>query len=436
MKFIKACFKNRTVKIELLLCIGLFIFMSCKKDVDEDSPKILLSSPIENANFTVGEFIGITGKVTDNFGIEYVKISLLDANFISVLDGSTFYPNKKEFFINYSFEINNLHLLSGNYYINIRASDGKNDKNVFVKINLFEVPLELKKIFTINSNGIDSISNSNSFPVYTFLNDYKNAIVNQYNNQLVFCGEFSGDLIALNGQTTSQDWMVENEGVFGSAYFTILANDVKNNRYTVGLSTGFVNTYNQYGTMVSQFSIHQNFIAENIFFAGDKILVQEAPIGSGNKNLSIYFNGGSLNGSQVINGDILEVSKLDEENYFVFVQETDKLRIYILNISDNTLSFYYDAFPDGEVKDVEVIDDYTFFLSHQDRIYRYTYGGSGLTIFKEGPNYNLLVFEKVGNVLYSSNGNNIEIFDPYSNGNLLGTINSGEIEKLLFLYNR
>jgi hypothetical protein len=428
--------KFRAAKVKLILWIFIFIFFGCKKPEQNATPVISITTPIENNFFSVGDFIGITGKVTDDGEIEYVQINLLDQNFIPVLDASTFYPKSKEFIINYAKEIYDESLLSGIYYLNIKASDGENDKNFFLKINLIELPLQLKKVFSFNSNGIDSIGNSIVYPFYSFTDDFNNAVVGNYNNQLVFCGEYSGDLICLTGESFSQSWLVENQGAFGSPYFTSLANDEVGKKYLVGLANGFINTYNKNGLLTNQFSIPENYIAEKIFLAGDKILVQQVPQGFGSKMLSIYFKSGSFNASQTIEGDILEVSKVDDENYLVFIQETDKLRIYNFNVESNFLTFYFDDFEEGIVNDVEVIDGYTFFLSHQDKIYRYVYGGSGASIFKQGEGYKLLRHEKLSNTIYSSIGNNIEIFDPYSNGNILGTINAGEIVELLFLYNR
>ena len=427
---------RKTSKIDFLPWFVLFIFLGCKKEKDEVSPTIVLTSPTENNFFNVGEFIGVKGKVTDDNNIEYVKINLLDENYISVLDETAFYPQNKEYTINYGLEINNLKLPSGIYYLNVKASDGENSKSYFIKINLFEIPLALKKIFVVGMNSIDSVVGLNTFPANNFSGDYLNAEVSGYNNQLVFCGEYSGDCVAINGNTFQQDWLVENQGIFGAPYFTCLANNQSENTYFVGLAAGFVAEYNLNGTVTKQIGMQQNYRAKKIFKVGNKILIQESPIGSGTNQLSIYFDSGSFNGSVLINGDILEVSKLDESHYFIFIQESDKLKIYILDSDEYQLSLYYDGLPNGIVKDVEIIDDYSFFFSHQDKIYRYIYGGLGLTIFKEGMGYNILAHEKIGNVLYCSNGETIEVLNPYTNGEVLGVIQTGEIKKILFLYNK
>ena len=130
----------------LFLC-----FLSCDKE-DTVPPVVVVNTPLSFSNFDVLDYITIQGKASDETNIEWVEIKLLNNNLVSVADQIVLYSNDLEYDFNAVLLIDDIHLNSGNYFLKIAVSDGRNITTSYVELLLSAVPLALKNTYVVSAN--------------------------------------------------------------------------------------------------------------------------------------------------------------------------------------------------------------------------------------------------------------------------------------------
>ena len=107
------------------------VLLSCNKK-DEISPNIQITSPNEYSNHDVLDTLAVVGTISDNEQLEYVKLSLLNENNVTVASVITLFPETKEYSLNHEFIIDNILLESGDYNLLVTASDGENETREYI----------------------------------------------------------------------------------------------------------------------------------------------------------------------------------------------------------------------------------------------------------------------------------------------------------------
>ena len=147
------------MKLSGIFMIFLFMsFISCDKE-DVLPPILVVNTPLALSNFNVLEYISVQGSASDETNIEYVELKLLNNDLVSVSNQIVLNSNELNFNFNANILIDDIHLSSGNYFLKVAVSDGKNVTSSYVEILLSAVPLVLKKTYVVSSN-------INSFNLY------------------------------------------------------------------------------------------------------------------------------------------------------------------------------------------------------------------------------------------------------------------------------
>ncbi|MCX6297091.1 MAG: Ig-like domain-containing protein, partial [Bacteroidetes bacterium] len=105
--------------MSLILIISLF---SCKKGTDEKGPIITFNTPTVNQTFNVNDYVTVNATVTDDTKITSVSVSLLDANEHLAHLTIPVSVSSPTMTLNMQYFLDNVHLLSGIYNIEISAS--------------------------------------------------------------------------------------------------------------------------------------------------------------------------------------------------------------------------------------------------------------------------------------------------------------------------
>jgi hypothetical protein len=136
------------------------IILSCKKK-DEEEPSLNIITPLAGQKFSYTPSIDISGNISDNTGLQAIEVSLLD-NQYKTISGVVRYPidkNARSFSVLY--EITDVYLPQGNYFIKVQAIDvANNRKSAFVQIYLDELPLSLRGVYYVGTN---ETNNYNSY---------------------------------------------------------------------------------------------------------------------------------------------------------------------------------------------------------------------------------------------------------------------------------
>jgi hypothetical protein len=138
---------------------GLYILMvmlqltwsGCKEDKDTSPPVLEVLAPGGGEEFQVPISLTVSFNVSDDRGVEFVRIELLDENQQSVENSLTISDPASSFSVAYLIE--SLDIETGLHYLNVVASDGENDSRFSVAINLFEIPKVLKGVAYVAESG-------------------------------------------------------------------------------------------------------------------------------------------------------------------------------------------------------------------------------------------------------------------------------------------
>ena len=133
--------------------IILLSLFSCKKDKDEIKPTIIVTEPSNLQQINAIDNVQILATISDDRNVERVTISLRDDNDIAVLSSVTKQPNSKDYNLNVFYELNNIHMLSGEYYFDISASDGENTTHKYITVFVNDVVKSREGIFVVSNSG-------------------------------------------------------------------------------------------------------------------------------------------------------------------------------------------------------------------------------------------------------------------------------------------
>mgnify|MGYP001094187135 FL=1 len=105
---------NLKVKILIFVASSLLFFSCTKKD--DNPPNLFVQSPLSNESFQLPCDIKVSGYVTDNDKVDRVEVNLVSENSATVVQGFDLDADSSYFEYDLSFTVEDLLLLSGNYF--------------------------------------------------------------------------------------------------------------------------------------------------------------------------------------------------------------------------------------------------------------------------------------------------------------------------------
>ena len=104
---------NFRVSLYLLPLIYVLFLYGCKKDEDTVAPQIIAIAPSENTHYNTFDTIQVQATITDERELTFVSVDLLNADLIPVITPFGRSLSVKEYNLNASLIIDNIHLSSG-----------------------------------------------------------------------------------------------------------------------------------------------------------------------------------------------------------------------------------------------------------------------------------------------------------------------------------
>ena len=110
-------------KVKILIFISFIqLYCSCSKK-DAIPPDLYVQSPLSNESFQLPCDITVSGYVIDNEKVDRVEIDLVSENSATIVQGFDIDADSLYFEYDLSLIIEDRLLLSGNYFINVKAYD-------------------------------------------------------------------------------------------------------------------------------------------------------------------------------------------------------------------------------------------------------------------------------------------------------------------------
>jgi len=425
-------------KLFLLFTLFSVLLFSCKKK-DEISPYIQITSPNENSNHDVLDTLAVVGVVSDNEQLEYVKISLLNEDNISVASVITLFPDTKEYTLNHEFIIDNILLESGNYNLLITVSDGENETRKYIELSLNEVARELTGILFIETPSDNSVVIKKMKPdlsgefVATVSGDFSSAATSSKNQTFYMAGSETGSLRAFSMLNNAELWDVPANPLTGAPYFSDVFED--DGLLYVSFFDGEIKAFDKNGTVKLQI-VESGYNLLKIYKQGNIIFSEQQQIGTVNRRLVMYDATSSVM-IQSVSSDIEIVTfcKRNDDNVFVFGNNGSQgfMKNYV--ISDNGF-WEPHVLPTGMVLSATAVDENTFLIGQENGVSKYTYNPNSLTDYLPAVAATSIKYEPISNLVVLSQSASVKFYN-YSNAALVNSIiASSEIKSLSLLYNK
>ncbi len=421
----------------LFLLTPLLLF-SCKKK-DDISPYIQITSPNQNSNHNVLDTLTVVGLISDNEELEYVKISLLNENNLTVATAITIYPETKEYSLNREFIIDNILLANGNYNLLITASDGENETRKYIPLSLNEAARELTGILFIETPSVNSVEIKKILPdlsvqqVAFAAGDFSSAITSSKNHAFYMAGSETGSLRAFSMLNNAELWSVQANPLSGAPYFSDVFED--DGTLYVSFFEGEIKAFDKNG-IIKQDIISSGYNCFKVWKTGNFIFSEQQQVGTSNRRLVVYNASSAVEIQQTpLNMEIVKFCKRNDDNIFVFGNSGTQGYMKNYVISDNG---FWEPHPleAGKVLSAERIDDNTFLIGQENGTGKYTYNPNSLTDYLPSVIATSINYEPLNNLVVLSQANNVKFYN-YSNASLVNTVNgSSEIKSLSLLYNK
>lgn len=422
--------------------VNVFLFTACKKEEDNYGPDVTFNTPADNQFFNVNDAVLVNANIKDQTKIASVIVTLVNENYIPVNDAVSARVNSPQMVLNISYLINNIHLEDGLYYIQIKASDGKNTSNTYRPITIGAVPKVLRKIMlttTLSSSSthvlfVDSLLSSIT-PYRTFTGDWLGSSVSSYFQQMYVCGNYSGSFTGVKLEDNTVKFAI-NPLLSPDPYFTAYYSLDKTNY--VARYDGYIKGYDNNGNPSYTAAANTNYYVSKLIINNGIMLAEETSKTGGGKILVSFYSTGAPEQQVAITQDVVTFCEKDDNNVFVFGNLAGQgvLQLYD-RIHNNLWNPYGYALATGAITCAVKIDADTYLIGHSNgTIYKYQYTAGSVTTFLSGYNSVALKYDSLARRVYIAEPNLLTAID-YVSKTVVGSINSAvTIVDATLLYNR
>jgi hypothetical protein len=417
-------------------------FSSCKKEKDESSPTIAISSPVENQVYNVYDYIHLVASITDDTKITAASVTLEDVNHVIVNSSVSLSVSSPTMSVDINYYIENIHIESGTYYLDVFANDGIHDTHAYLKINIIAVPKVLKTVFVTsnttafatNMSKIDSAFTT-IIPYRAYTGDYVGSSVSSYYQQAYMCGNYTGNFVGIDLNYNTIKFTIHATSS-SNPYFTGFYNDEQLNY--VARYDGGIYGYDKDGSSVYGSIALTDYYAQHFCFNNDHLIAEEKDKTSATKALVTYYPTGSAEKNCTLTQDVVAFCEKDASNVFVFGNVAGQGVIQLFDrINNNLWNPYPFPLPMGAIGSAVKMNADTYLIGHSNgTIYKYQYTTASVTSYLTGYTAIQLKYDELNNTLYVVEANRISTFD-YTAASLIHTVTSSEnIRGINFLYNR
>lgn len=417
----------------------LVLSFSCKKEeVDDQSPIISILKPLPNQNYTALDTIPIQGIITDNNRITTITISLRNSNNINVLNSISITPNTTSYNLTEQFLLNDLYLPSGEYNLKISAFDGDNQTDSYIPLTINEFPKTRTGFFVFSNSGsttqITKLDNGlNSTPFTTLSGDFLDGGVNLKNQQVISCGNSSGNLVAFNVSSAAETWSINNNAS-GFPFFTSFA--LQENDVFVGYYNSDIKRFNKDGNQSLSAQAFVNSYVKQLFVHENSLLVTiQSEISGGTTRLVTYYLTGSVKDNMLLNEDVIAMFSFSSNEVVVFTNASGNGKIKVYNISSNST---WQPFPlnVGQITSCTQVSKGIYLIAQNGNVILVNMNTFSNSTYLSGVNAQLVKYDVTTNEILITSGKSLTLYD-YSTKSVKGSYtHSNTILAVDFWYNK
>lgn len=407
------------------IVFSVVFFVSCKKD-DNTAPVVSINTPAAQSTYNVFDTIWVSGTASDNETLSSVAIRFLNADQVPVLPTVSVSVSGSNFSYNKPVILSNVHLETGVHYINVFASDGNNDANAFVEVNVIEAPLEVLRYVAVSRQAgmvrIDTINPQFQPGLLTqWSGDHSTTAVNSYHGQVVVGGGNVSALLGVDPEMGNVVWSAANGNVGSLPYFKDV-NFSEDHLLTYATNEeGQVRGYTQSGNIQFTGQVPSGYRPQKVYGHGDKVMVELEEIIPSMRRLAFFWKA---------SGALWQHFSLNKEVVLMNARTSDRLLLFSNNNGtpevdewdmDNGAWWPRTSLPFGEMFDAVALTSVDYAFAHADGIYRFNYNTNAESMLVSGVQAQHLAYDRANDILLAAVGSQLQFYNA-ANGALLTSV--------------
>ncbi|GAB4297889.1 MAG: hypothetical protein Kow0068_22000 [Marinilabiliales bacterium] len=395
---------------------------------------------MENQVFNAIDTVFVEASVSDDNKISSIKIYLIDNLFEPTGQSESITANNtEEQTVKHYFSINDIHLFSGIYYLEVEASDGINTSREYVKILIDEIPIELRKIIIVCSGSqVTDIYASDTSLLFskmkTLQQELSGFAISSYNREIAVLTNI-GSLQVFYPSDFSMLWTVSYPHLSGYPFSgKVYAID---NYIYAGFTKGNIYGYDANGVVRKNYKINSHSHTPGVFYKHtDYMFIADVPAQPIQAKIEkLNFASGGFIDDYETNIDIVEFTYYDDNYIMIWGNENNTAKVCTLHVVNNVM-YSIDVFPDEQLVDTEQIDDNSWIFITEDNIYNFYKNSGTVSLYLSLPGCSVVKYEELTEKLYIASNTSLFIYD-YKTKTLLNTkVFPDNIIDCGFLYNK
>jgi hypothetical protein len=427
----------------LMLMVGMLLFASCKKDKDEEFPKVNYLTPLENAIYQVGDTIHLEAVISDNQSIVSVEVELTDVNFVPVLKSYSPPVKGNPMTLVFDYPLDDYFMESGTYNLLIKVNDGNLVKHKYQRLTIGGVKRELialaveyfcaarHKLIILDSGfqrvtqvdeSLFGISGMDAMP---------------YHNRLAYVFEGEDMLKVYDYKKHNPVWMKDYSNVIGETVYGVFAAEKS---FLAFFDWARIKQFDIYGNVKGdiqdslQLPMHMLELS-NFYLSAS--MYQKSPF---YHSIRSYLKNGLVNYQNYsLDFPITRMFDMGQDRVLLLGNKNNEGQIRIYNIVQHSMTKPRDLNGELIIDAVQINQDF-YLLRLGDNLMKYDAGANTLSTWEAQAPWNNLSYDPINHALIFSLGNEIRMIDMASpNRQLIYsntiTCTSG-IQNLIPLYNR
>ncbi len=395
-----------------LVFIFLFNFYSCKKEND-NSITIKINFPAGSFQGFFNDSINVKAEITSTSIIKSVTIRITDLSYVPVTSPFVLYPGVKEFTLNTLYLIDNKTALSGDYYLEISASDGDITEYGYTTIFLNALPrkVEAYYVLTRNSNSSFNVFKSDSISLNlekTVNGDFIGSSVDSKFGLFYTCGSITGSLNYFNTADFSDVFTLFPNSPPTPTFITFHHSGESN---FIGFYDGSIKAFDHTGFKTYETGPDPYYYSNLLYKSDDYVIAELQSTGVLNqKKIAAYFYpSGVIRQSLNVNFDIIGINDFSYDEKLVFATENGRSLIYKYSISSNNISLFKDA---GSIdwQNVTFLSSTKYIISSLQGLYQYNLQTASVLKVANFQCFNS-EFDFVNNLLLCQSSNEIHVLN-------------------------
>ncbi len=419
----------------ILIGIFLLFIFSCSKDKDETPPVINVTTPVSGQLINGNDTVKVLATISDDRNLNWVKVSLNNNNGIAVLSTTTKNPTAKDYQLNTSYFVDDVHLTSGVYYFNISASDGENVTRKQIEVNLNEVAKTRQGIFVVSNNGASSditfLDNNYFGSFYQSVNgNFLGSAVNSFDQQFVHAASNSAGITSIDLKSTNTAWNVPSVSPFTGFLYD-------DRHVFVGLSNFTFKGYDRFGVSNFNGTTNANSYLESALVQEDYYVTEQKVVASSNVNLVLYWRASGAEAQQVaINEDIKGIfSKSPNQTVLLTNDVSQNGKVVFYDIPSGLKSSPF-SISIGKIDDCIEISNGVYIVAAAGNLTLINVNNFTTLPYLNSVSANKIKYDFLTNELFVINGSTITIYD-YPSKSIKGTyMHTSNVLDVNFWYNK